>query len=123
MNRLNVVQNYSAVTAACMAVRKQVFNEAKGFNEEDLTVAFNDVDLCLRIQRKGYRNLWTPYAEMIHHESSSRGSEDTPEKKAREAKEIAYMHNTWQLHTEVDPAYSPWLTAQKEDFSFVIEKR
>ena len=49
--------------------------------------------------------------------------EDTPEKKAREAKEIAYMHNTWQLHTEVDPAYSPWLTAQKEDFSFVIEKR
>jgi GT2 family glycosyltransferase len=123
MNRLNVVQNYSAVTAACMAVRKQVFNEVDGFNEESLTVAFNDVDLCLKIQAKGYRNLWTPYAEMIHHESSSRGSEDTPEKKARETKEIAYMQSTWHLDTEIDPAYSPWLTAQKEDFSFVNEKR
>jgi GT2 family glycosyltransferase len=123
MNRLNVVQNYSAVTAACMAVRKTVFNEGEGFNEEDLTVAFNDVDLCLKIQTKGYRNLWTPYAEMIHHESSSRGSEDTPEKKTREAKEIAYMQSTWHLDTEVDPAYSPWLTQEKEDFSFIIEKR
>jgi len=123
MNRLNVVQNYSAVTAACMAVRKQVFNAVKGFNEEYLTVAFNDVDLCLKIQAIGYRNLWTPYAEMIHHESSSRGSEDTPEKKAREAKEIAYMQSTWHLDTEIDPAYSPWLTPEKEDFSFIIEKK
>jgi GT2 family glycosyltransferase len=123
MNRLNVVQNYTAVTAACMAVRKTVFNEVDGFNEKDLTVAFNDVDLCLKIQAKGYRNLWTPYAEMIHHESSSRGAEDTPEKKAREAKEIAYMQSTWHLDTEVDKAYSPWLTQEKEDFSFIIEKR
>jgi GT2 family glycosyltransferase len=123
MNRLNVVQNYSAVTAACMAVRKTVFNEVKGFNEQDLAVAFNDVDLCLKIQSKGYRNLWTPYAEMTHHESISRGSENTPEKKAREANEIAYMRNTWHLDTIVDPAYNPWLTHQKEDFSFVIEKR
>jgi GT2 family glycosyltransferase len=122
MNRLNVVQNYSAVTAACMAVRKQVFNEVEGFNEESLTVAFNDVDLCLKIQAMGYRNLWTPYAEMIHHESSSRGSDDTPEKKAREAKEIAYMQSTWHLDSEIDPAYSPWLTAQKEDFSFGLRK-
>jgi GT2 family glycosyltransferase len=123
MNRLNVVQNYSAVTAACMAVRKQVFNEVKGFNEEDLAVAFNDVDICLKIQAKGYRNLWTPYAEMIHHESSSRGSEDTPEKKVREAKEIAYMQSKWHLNIKVDPAYSSWLTQEKEDFSFIIESR
>jgi GT2 family glycosyltransferase len=123
MGRLNVVQNYSAVTAACLAVRKTVFNEVKGFNEENLTVAFNDVDLCLKIQDKGYRNLWTPYAEMIHHESSSRGSEDTPEKKIREAKEIAYMQSIWHLDTKTDPAYSHWLTPEKEDFSFIIEKR
>jgi GT2 family glycosyltransferase len=123
MNRLNVVQNYTAVTAACMAVRKTVFNEVDGFNEKDLTIAFNDVDLCLKIQAKGYRNLWTPYAEMIHHESSSRGSEDTPEKKAREAEEIAYMQSTWHLDTAVDTAYSPWLTQEKEDFSFIINKR
>ncbi|NQZ87238.1 MAG: glycosyltransferase [Colwellia sp.] len=123
MNRLNVVQNYSAVTAACMAVRKTVFNDVKGFNEEDLTVSFNDVDLCLKIKEKGYRNLWTPYAEMIHHESISRGSEDTPEKKIREAKEIAYMQSTWHLNTKVDPAYSSWLTQEKEDFSLIIERR
>ena len=123
MNRLNVVQNYSAVTAACMAVRKQVFNEVKGFNEEDLTVAFNDVDLCLKIQAKGYRNLWTPYVEMIHHESISRGLEDTPKKKLREAKEIAYMQSKWHLNTKVDPAYSSWLTQEKEDFSFIMEKK
>ncbi len=123
MNRLNVVQNYSAVTAACLAVRKTVFDEVKGFNEKHLAVAFNDVDLCLKVQAKGYRNLWTPYAEMIHHESSSRGAEDTPQKKAREAKEIAYMHNTWHLDNEIDPAYSSWLTSEKEDFSFKIEKR
>jgi GT2 family glycosyltransferase len=122
MSRLKVVQNYSAVTAACMAVRKKVFNEVKGFNEKDLSVAFNDVDLCLRIQAKGYRNLWTPYAEMIHHESSSRGAEDTPEKKIREAKEITYMRSKWQLDTKIDPAYSKWLTHEKEDFSFTIEK-
>jgi GT2 family glycosyltransferase len=123
MNRLNVVQNYSAVTAACLAVRKTVFNEVEGFNEKDLTVAFNDVDLCLKIQAKGYRNLWTPHAEMIHHESSSRGADDTPEKKARESKEIAYMHKTWHLNTEIDPAYNPWLTHQKEDFSFDLRKK
>ena len=77
----------------------------------------------MKIQAKGYRNLWTPYAEMIHHESSSRGSENTPEKKAREAKEIAYMQSRWNLEHKVDPAYSPWLTAEKEDFSYIIEKR
>jgi GT2 family glycosyltransferase len=123
MNRLNVVQNYSAVTAACMAVRTTVFNEVKGFNEKDLSVSFNDVDFCLKVQATGYRNLWTPYAEMIHHESISRGPENTPEKKTREAKEIAYMRKTWHLETTVDPAYNPWLTHQKEDFSFVAEKR
>jgi len=123
MNRLNVVQNYSAVTAACMAVRKTVFNEVKGFNEKDLSVSFNDVDFCLKVQTEGYRNLWTPYAEMIHHESISRGPENTPEKKVREANEIAYMRKTWHLDSQVDPAYNPWLTHQKEDFSFAAEKR
>jgi len=123
MNRLNVVQNYSAVTAACMAVRTTVFNDVNGFNETDLSVSFNDVDFCLKVQTKGFRNLWTPYAEMIHHESISRGPENTPEKRAREANEIAYMRKEWHLETQVDPAYNPWLTHNKEDFSFAAEKR
>lgn len=115
--RLKLVQNYSAVTAACLAIRKETFWAVDGFNAEDLAVAFNDVDLCLKVEKLGYRNLWTPYAELYHYESISRGPEDTPEKKAREQKEIAYMRNTWKLDEITDPAYNPWLTQIKEDFS------
>jgi O-antigen biosynthesis protein len=71
----------SAVTGACLVVRKDVFLEVGGLNEKNLAVAFNDVDLCLKIQTKGYRNVWTPFAKLIHHESVTRGYEDTREKK------------------------------------------
>jgi GT2 family glycosyltransferase len=117
MNRLKLVQNYSAVTAACMAIRKEVFDIVEGFNEEDLAVAFNDVDLCLKVNRAGFNNLWTPYAQMIHHESVSRGAEDTPEKKARELREVAYMQRVWHTNTISDPAYNPNLTLLSEGFS------
>jgi len=116
--RLMISQNYSAVTAACLAVRKSVFEEVGGLNEQDLTVAFNDVDFCLRVQELGYRNLWTPYAEMIHHESISRGHEDTPEKQARFNSEVSYMKTRWGEQLNQDPCYSPWLTLVKEDFTF-----
>ncbi|OIQ25375.1 glycosyltransferase family 2 protein [uncultured Vibrio sp.] len=118
MNRLKVVQNYSAVTAACLGVRKSVYQQVRGLNEQDLTVAFNDVDFCIKVRNAGYRNLWSPYIEMFHHESISRGAEDTPEKKKRAKAEIAYMQETWQLDTIIDPAYSQWLTIAKEDFTF-----
>ncbi|HHQ4887586.1 TPA: glycosyltransferase family 2 protein, partial [Aeromonas veronii] len=81
-SRLSLVQNYSAVTAATLLVRKSVYDEVGGM-ETSLSVAFNDVDFCLKVLDAGYRNLWTPFAELIHHESVSRGYEDNPEKQAR----------------------------------------
>ncbi|QYM79768.1 glycosyltransferase [Horticoccus luteus] len=121
--RLRLVQNYSAVTAACMVMRRAVFDEVGGFNETDLPVAFNDVDLCLRVQAAGYRNLWTPFAELYHHESATRGLEDTPEKQARFAREVAYMRAQWAEVLDADPAYNPNLTAEHEDFSLAFPPR
>lgn len=117
LRRLKVVQNMSAVTAACLLVKKEIFNEVHGLNESDLPVAFNDVDFCLKVREAGYRNLWTPYAELYHHESISRGFEDTPEKKARFSGEVAYMKNTWGEQLLNDPAYNPNLSKDTEDFS------
>lgn len=116
--RLLLAQNLSAVTAACLVVRKEVFDAVGGFDEEHLSVAFNDVDLCLRIQEQGFYNVWTPYAEMYHYESATRGYEDTPEKQARFSKEVIYMKERWGAGLLVDPAYNPNLTLDREDFSF-----
>jgi GT2 family glycosyltransferase/glycosyltransferase involved in cell wall biosynthesis len=122
-NRLRLTQNYSAVTAACLVVRRAVFDEVRGFNERNLAVAFNDIDFCLRVRKAGYRNLWTPFAEFHHHESASRGLEDTPEKVARFQTEIAYMRSTWGAMLDADPAYNPNLSLQHEDFSFAFPPR
>ncbi|WP_418139360.1 glycosyltransferase [Oceanimonas smirnovii] len=115
--RLQLVQNLSAVTAACLLVRKEVFEQVGGLNEEHLKVAFNDVDFCLKVREAGYRNLFTPFAELYHHESVSRGAEDNPEKQARFQAEIAYMRQTWGTVLDNDPAYNPNLTLAYEDFS------
>lgn len=114
--RLILIQNLSAVTAACLLVRKSVFDQVGGLNEEQLKVAFNDVDFCLRVRAAGYRNLWTPYAELYHHESISRGADNTPEKQQRFRSEIAYMRATWSDVLDQDPAYNPNLTLDTEDF-------
>ncbi|MGS2744284.1 glycosyltransferase family 2 protein [Halomonas sp. LS-001] len=115
--RLKLAQNLTAVTAACLLLRKNVFNEVNGLNEPRLAVAYNDVDLCLKVHQAGYRNLWTPYAELYHHESISRGADDTPKKRARWLKEMAYMRRTWAHLLDNDPAYNPNLTLVYEDFS------
>lgn len=122
-NRLKSIQNYTAVTAACLLVRKHVFEEVAGLNERDLTVAFNDVDFCLKVHQAGYRNLWTPYAELYHHESISRGLEDNPEKIARFHKEIEYMYKTWNTAEYSDTSYSQNLNLFKEDFSIAPKSR
>jgi glycosyltransferase involved in cell wall biosynthesis/2-polyprenyl-3-methyl-5-hydroxy-6-metoxy-1,4-benzoquinol methylase len=121
--RLLLVQNLTAVTAACLLVRKEVFDSVGGFDEKNLSVAFNDVDLCLRIQEKGFNNVWTPYAELYHYESATRGYEDTPEKQARFNKEVSYMKQRWGNALLVDPAYNPNLTLDREDFSFAWPPR
>ncbi|NLP61658.1 glycosyltransferase family 2 protein [Paraburkholderia sacchari] len=114
--RARLISSYSAVTAACLLIRKSVYLEVGGLNEQDLTVAFNDVDFCLRVRDAGYRNVWTPYAELYHHESATRGYEDNPEKRARFAKEIAYMERRWGSALRNDPAYNPNLTLERDDF-------
>ncbi|MDH4246877.1 MAG: glycosyltransferase family 2 protein [Deltaproteobacteria bacterium] len=118
--RLAVVQNFSAVTAACLLVRKKIYQEVGGFNETDLTVAFNDVDFCIKVREAGYRNVWTPYAELYHHESASRGRENTPQKEARFKKESDYMYKTWGEVLNNDPYYSPNLA--KNVFGFEIQE-
>lgn len=118
-NRLRIHQNMSAVTAACLFVRKDVYFEVGGL-EERLSVAFNDVDLCLRIREAGYRNLFTPFAKLFHHESISRGAEDTPEKMARAATEVKFMRERWGEKLKHDPFYSPNLPYDREDFGINI---
>jgi GT2 family glycosyltransferase len=116
LDRLRMVHNVSAVTAACMLVRKEVYDQVGGL-DESLTVAFNDVDFCLRVAAAGYLNLWTPFAQAIHHESVSRGRDFTAAKAKRFAEEHAIMQQRWGAALLDDPYYSPHLTRDRQDFS------
>lgn len=117
LNRLSATQNYSAVTAACLLVKKVDFEAVGGLNEIDLKIAFNDVDFCLRILALGRRNLYCAEAILYHHESVSRGLEDTTEKRARFDSEVAYLKKNWDDYIQHDPAYNPNLTLRYENFS------
>ncbi|MGZ8410091.1 MAG: glycosyltransferase family 2 protein [Hyphomicrobium sp.] len=121
--RASLVQSFSAVTAACLVIRKAIYEQVGGLNETDLPVAYNDVDFCLRVREAGYRNVWTPYAELYHHESATRGNEDTPAKQARFAQEAAYVKQRWGHILFNDPAYNPNLTLDHEDFSLAWPPR
>ena len=115
-------QNLSAVTAACLVIRREVFQAVGGFDEK-LKVAFNDVDFCLKVRAAGYRNLWTPYAELYHHESASRGAEDTLEKRDRFRGEVEYITAKWGDALVNDPAYNPNLTLTINDFTLALPPR
>lgn len=121
--RASLTQSFSAVTAACLVVRKAIYEEVGGLDETNLQVAFNDVDFCLRVREAGYRNIWTPYAELYHHESATRGFEDKPEKQARFLNEAQYMRQRWGDLLLNDPAYSPNLTLDHDDFSLAWPPR
>lgn len=109
--------NYSAVTAACLMVKKTIFEEVDGLTEE-LAVAFNDVDFCLKVREKGYLVCYNPYVVAYHYESKSRGAEDTPEKQKRFHGEIDYMRGRWnQILNEGDPYYNKNLSRVKDDYS------
>ncbi|MGH8075356.1 MAG: glycosyltransferase family 2 protein [Lysobacter sp.] len=120
--RAILAQEMSAVTAACLLVRKAVFTEVDGLDEE-LSVAFNDIDFCLRLREAGYRNVWTPYASLYHHESASRGYEDTPEKKARFKSEVDLMTLRWGQMLDQDPNYNPNLTLSGSPFDLAFPPR
>lgn len=121
--RASLIQSFSAVTGACLLVRKSIYEAVGGLNETELQVACNDIDFCLKLREAGYRNIYTPYAELYHHESASRGFDDTPEKQARSAKEVAYMKQRWGELLLNDPAYSPNLSLDAEDFSLAWPPR
>lgn len=121
--RASLIQGMSAVTAACLLVRKSVFLEVDGLNETDLKIAFNDVDLCLKIGKAGYQNIWTPNADLYHHESATRGIEDTPEKRMRFIGEVHYMQEKWKDIIDCDPSYNPNLSFEKEDYSIAAPPR
>lgn len=116
-SRLQLTQNYSAVTGACLVVHKSLYKLVGGLEEKQLPVAFNDVDFCLKLEKAGYRNVWTPYVEAYHHESISRGVENTAEKISRFDAESAYMRRKWGERIDYDPYYNKNLTKKREDFS------
>lgn len=121
MSRGAIAQNYSAVTFACVMMSSDVFEEMHGIDEK-FEVAFNDVDMCMRIRKAGYLIVFTPYAELYHYESKSRGQEDTPEKVKRFNSEIDRFQKRWGKELEMgDPYYNPHLTLHYEDFSFKNE--
>ena len=122
-NRARLVQNYGAVTAACLVIRKSVFDQVGGLDEKSLAIAFNDVDFCLKVRAAGYLNLWTPFAELYHHESASRGVEDTPEKHERFRGEVETMMQRWEQELKHDPAYNPNLTLELTDFTLAAPPR
>ena len=122
-HKASIQQDLSAVTAACMMVKRSVYEEMGGL-EEKLQVAFNDVDFCLRVRRAGYLVVFDPYVELYHYESKTRGAENTKEKVRRFQTEIEYMRSHWlDLLKKGDPMYNPNLTLTKWDYSLKNNKR
>jgi len=120
---LRLPRETSVVTAACMLVRAEAFAAVGGFNEEDLAVAFNDVDLCLKLRAAGHRIVWTPFAELDHLESVSRGSDLEGRNLRRFQGEIAYMKATWGATLEQDPYYNPNLTLRDDSYGMAFPPR
>lgn len=120
--RASAHQMFSAVTAACLMIRKRVYLDVGGFDEE-LKVAYNDVDFCLKVRATGLRNLYNPFASFIHHESASRGSDLDGENNQRLQREAAIMKQRWGSLIADDPAYSPNLTLERDDFSMAWPSR
>lgn len=117
MHKASIIQDLSAVTAACMMVKRKVFEQVHGF-EEELAVAFNDVDFCLRVRELGYLVVYNPYVELYHYESKSRGTEDSKEKVRRFQSEIEFMRCRWEvLLKKGDPYYNKNLSLSKWNYS------
>jgi O-antigen biosynthesis protein len=112
-------QNLSAVTAACLVVRKSIYMEVGGL-EEELEVAFNDIDFCLKVREAGYRNVWTAHAELYHHESATRGSDMDPDKYDRFVGEVRWMERRWGAMFDNDPAYNRNLTLDAQVLPFSL---
>ncbi len=121
--RLQVPSVVSAVTAACLVVRKAIFFEVGGFNEKDLAIAYNDVDFGLRVREAGYRNLWTPHAVLVHLESANRGSDESGVNRLRLERESKWMRTRWEGVLERDPYYSSLLTLRDPNGGLAAQPR
>ncbi|MBA2413666.1 MAG: hypothetical protein H0V63_12715 [Burkholderiaceae bacterium] len=106
-----------------MVMRKQVFEELHGFDEVNLPINFNDIDLCLRLRERGLQIIWTPYANLLHHESASRGHHATREQQARFLREATYMQECWGHELLGDPFYSPNLTLKPPGYEIAFPPR
>lgn len=113
-------QYMSAVTAACLVVEKQKFDAVGGLDADNLAIAFNDVDLCLKLEAAGWRNVYAPQAVLIHHESKSRGKDISPQHIDRYMKELAVLQERWETKTYVDPLHNPNLNRYHETFTIRI---
>jgi glycosyltransferase involved in cell wall biosynthesis len=122
-NRAFLQQNYSCVTAACMVLRKKVFVDLGGFDEVNLAVNFNDVAFCLRLRERGLQIVWTPYANLIHQESASRGHQRTPAEQSLFFREANYIQQKWGTLLLCDPFYSPNLSLNWPGFDFAFPPR
>ena len=123
MERGLAVQSFSAVTAACLVVRKALYEQVGGLDEVNLKIAYNDIDFCLRLRATGYRAVWTPWAELFHHESATRGADTAPDQCPRFEQERAYMRQRWSDLIANDPAYNPNLTIHVENFGLAWPPR
>jgi len=121
--RACLMQSLSAVTAACLLIRRSIYLEVGGLDQENLAIDYNDVDFCLKVRAAGYRNVWTPFAELYHYESASRGNNLAPEHRLRAEAEAAFMQNKWGELLQHDPAYNPNLALQSPGFALASEPR
>lgn len=115
-SRAQLVQEIAAVTGACLVVRRSHYLAVGGLDEQNLKVAFNDVDFCLKLREQGLRNVYVPAARLIHHESASRGLDLSPEKAERFAAEVAWMQQRWGDQLAHDPFYNPNLSLDNPHF-------
>ncbi len=122
-SRAHLAHNVSAVTGACLAVRKEVFETVGPFDETNLSVSFNDTDFCLRLQVAGFRNVWTPFANLIHAESASRGHQPTRKEQAHFVKEATFMQQKWGYELLHDPSYNPNLSLNLPGFELAVPPR
>ncbi|MFN3976890.1 MAG: glycosyltransferase family 2 protein, partial [Aquificaceae bacterium] len=123
MGRACLQQDLSAVTGACMMTWKYLFEEFGGFDEVNLPVAFNDVDYCLKLRSKGYRVVFTPYVELYHYESLTRGREKSKRYREERKKEALFIREKWKNFVQNDPFYNPNLELKGEAFSLSLEPR
>ena len=121
--RARLTQEFSAVTAACLVLRREVFDRVGGLDEENLSVDYNDIDFCLRLRQAGFRVVWTPHAQLYHHESATRGRHSSPEQQERYAREVAFMQSTWGPWLHNDPNYNPNLTLRGTRFELATQPR